>query len=259
MDCVARTDDGSLVYTGYPQSPYGTLAQLVSVPAQLGFPVPDRADPAVVAGHLNPGLSTWLPLQHLAGRAEGATVVVTGATGAAGRLAVQNARALGVPSVIALGRDTDALATLRPLGATGTVTLTGYRTADISAIQAALDDRSPAMVLDPVWGWVAETLLESLIGQGLEEKAGPTRYVHLGAAGGSTAAVPGAVLRSRPIEIVGSGAGSSPMSVILAQLPRYLAMLADGTLTARVRTFGLADIAAAWEPETSGERHVVLG
>jgi len=87
LDCVAETREGTLVYTGGTRAPYGTMAELASVPAARATALPAGADPAVIAGALNPGLSTWVPLQHLAGRAQDALVLITGATGGAGRRA----------------------------------------------------------------------------------------------------------------------------------------------------------------------------
>lgn len=257
LDCVAETSEGTLVYTGGTQAPYGTMAELASVPAARATPLPAGADPAVVAGALNPGLSTWVPLQHLAGRASDALVLITGATGVAGRMAVQNARAVGASQIIAIGRDADKLTSHTTLGAETTVALVGEREADVAALEQALGGRRPALVLDLAWGWVAETLIDALTGRTLAQASGSTRYVEIGAAAGATAAVPGAAFRSFPLEMIGHGLGSASVAQVGALVPGYLEMLASGTVEVEVERFPIAQVAQAWEPEASGVRNVV--
>lgn len=94
VDGVARRSDGSLCYTGFTADPYGTFAERAAV--RLTLPVPDDADPVALAAGMNPGMASWLPLTSHLAAPEQASVLVLGATGSAGRLAVQNCRALGV-------------------------------------------------------------------------------------------------------------------------------------------------------------------
>ena len=151
VDAVARTADGTLVYTGYVEAPYGTLAERMAVPAGMRLPLPAGADPVQVAGGLNPGLASWLPLQARAAEAGAlGTVVVLGATGMAGLLAVQNAYLLGAATVIGAGRNPAGLDRAAAAGAT-TVALTGKREADAGRLASALGGGSPGLVLDFVW------------------------------------------------------------------------------------------------------------
>ena len=258
VDCVARTEDGELIYTGFAQPPYGTLAERVSVPVALGVPLPESADPLTVAAGVNPGVSSFLPLQHLAGRPPGSTVLITGASGAAGRLAVQNARLLGAGRIIAVGRDRARLAPLTELGASELVTLSGDAAADADALRATFAAGVPDLVLDFVWGPVATAVLGALTTTGFAGRAAPVRYVEIGALAGASAQIPADALRSRPIEIVGSGAGSVEPSTILRLIPRYLELLASGALTVSLREFPLSRVAEAWAPEPSGVRTVVV-
>lgn len=257
VDCVAEAPDGRLVYTGGTQSPYGTMAQLASVPAGFGSPLPADADPTVVAGSLNPGLSTWVPLQHIAGRAQDALVVITGATGMAGRMGVQNARALGASQIIAIGRDADRLAALTTLGAETTVALSGARDEDVALLEEAFGGRRPTLVLDLAWGWVAETLIDALTGSTMAKATGSTHYVEIGAAAGVTASLAGAAFRSAPLTLIGHGLGSASMAEVGALVLGYLEMLAAGTIDVDVARFPIAEVAEAWAPEASGVRNVV--
>ena len=71
VDAVARIADGTLVYTGYIQPPYGTLAERMAIPAATQFVLPEGAQPERVAGGINPGMSSWLPLRTRRDRSRG--------------------------------------------------------------------------------------------------------------------------------------------------------------------------------------------
>lgn len=257
LDCVAETEDGALVYTGGVQAPYGTMAELVSVPAGRATTLPPGADPAIVAGALNPGLSTWVPLQDIADHPADALVVITAATGTAGRMGVQNARALGARQIIALGRDAAALEAVAELGAETTVILSGDRAPDVAALDQALAGRRPTIILDLAWGWVAETVFDVLSGPSLAGQLGATQYVQIGNAAGPIAALPGAAFRSAPVTLIGHGLGSASAAAIGSLIPGYLELLANDTIRVEVARFPLSQVTQAWAPETSGVRHVL--
>jgi NADPH:quinone reductase-like Zn-dependent oxidoreductase len=269
VDAVARTDDGTLLYTGYTEAPYGTLAERMAVPG--GTRLPAGADPAAVAGGLNPGLSSWLPLlahPDRAGAAAGqageagpagalGTVVILGVTGMAGLLAVQNARILGAARVIGAGRSRAGLDRAAQAGATA-VPLGGDRQADAAALAAALDGEVPGLVLDYVWGPVAEAMFAALGRRGLQEERSDISYIEIGALAGPEASVPAALLRSRRLRISGSGAGSASVSALMAQVPVYMQMIADGRVTVPTRTFPLSQVTAGWTAAGNGGPRVVI-
>jgi NADPH:quinone reductase-like Zn-dependent oxidoreductase len=259
VDAVARTGDGELVYTGNPAPPYGTLAERISVPAGLRLPLPAGADPVRVAAGLNPGLSSWLPLTARAAEAgELGTVLVLGATGMAGLLAVQNARVLGAERVIAAGRSEAGLGRAADCGASATALLTGDAGADAERIAAALDGAAPSLVLDYVWGPPAESAFRALGRRGLSEDKADIAYVQIGAMAGAEAAVPSSLLRSRRIRISGSGAGSASMAEMMRQLPAYIQQIADGVITVPARVIPLSLVTAAWAAAQDGGDRVVV-
>jgi NADPH:quinone reductase-like Zn-dependent oxidoreductase len=259
VDAVARTADGTLVYTGYVQAPYGTLAERMAVPAGLRLPLPAGADPAQIAGGLNPGLASWLPLQsRLADVPSVGTVVVLGATGMAGMLAVQNARLLGAGHVVGAGRSPAGLDRAAAAGA-ATAALAGDREADAAALTAALGGTAPSLVLDFVWGAPAEAMFAALGRHGLDEDSASTAYVQIGSLAGPEAAVPSSLLRSRRIQISGSGAGSASIAAIRAQLPVYMQLIADGRVQVPTRTFPLSRVSDGWTAaRDSGSRVVIV-
>ncbi|MFX0576470.1 zinc-binding dehydrogenase [Nocardia nepalensis] len=264
LDAVARTADGTLVYTGFLQAPYGTFAERMAVPTRMRIPLPAGADPVRVAAGLNPGLSSWLTLRERRdalrasdGKQSLGTVLILGATGAAGLLAVQNTRLLGADRVIAAGRNPEALERAAGYGAT-TVTLSDDKDATAAALAEAIGSEAPSLVLDYVWGAPAEATFAALGRQGMTEDDANISYVQIGAMAGTEAAVPAALLRSRRITISGSGAGSASMRSILAAIPEYMQFIADGRVDNAVLEFPLSKIEDAWAAAQFGAARVVV-
>ena len=258
LNAVARTGGGQLVFTSSAPPPYGTFAERIASPDAMRFPLPDGAQPEAVAAGVNPGMASWLPLkarQEAGGKL--ATVLVLGVTGMSGFLAAQNAALLGAARVVGAGRSQPGLDRAAAAGAE-TVALTGDRDADADTLAAVLNGDAPGLVLDFVWGPVAETAFQALGRRGLGEDTADISYVQIGALAGAEAAVPSSLLRSRKLTISGSGAGSVPAAEIKAQIPRYLQLIADGSVQVPFRTFPLSDVAAAWTASAGSGPRVVL-
>ena len=161
IDAVVRTGDGRLVYTATQAVPYGTMAEHIPTSEAFAIAVPEGTDPLAVAAGCNPGLASWMPLRSrrdaLADSGGLATVLVLGVTGMAGRIAVDNALAMGATTVVGVGRNSEVLEELtRTHGpALRTVALTGTD-GDADAIRDALEGQAPTTVIDFLWGPVAE-------------------------------------------------------------------------------------------------------
>ena len=258
LNAVARTASGELVFTAAGEPPYGTFAERIASPGAMRFPLPDGARPEAVAAGINPGMASWLPLNaRLAETGALGTVLILGVTGISGFLAVQNARLLGAGRVVGAGRSKPGLDRAAAAGAQA-VALAGDRDADAAALAGALDGDAPGLVLDFVWGTVAETAFRALGREGLSEDRADIKYVQIGALAGPEAAVPSALLRSRKLTISGSGAGSVPAAEIKSQIPRYIQLIADGSVQVPFRTFPLSDAGAAWTASAASGPRVVL-
>ena len=129
---------------------------------------------------------------------------------------------------------------------TQTVAITGDTGTDAEALAALLDGDPPGLVLDFLWGAVAETAFGALAREEFGEDRADIKYVQIGALAGAQAAVPSALLRSRKLTISGSGAGSVAAADIRAQIPAYIQLIADGSVQVPFRTFPLSDAGAAW-------------
>jgi NADPH:quinone reductase-like Zn-dependent oxidoreductase len=260
IDAVVRTPAGALIYTGFVRPPYGTLAERMAVPRAFGVALPAGCDAVKVAGGVNPGLASWLPLRARAGEVDAlGTVMILGVTGMAGTLAVQNANALGAARVVGVGRNPAGLERAAKLGA-NVVALTADQSADAAAIAHALAETAPSIVLDFLWGVPAETTFTALARRGLDEDRANIAYVQIGATAGPEASLPASLLRSRRIRISGSGAGSASMTDIMAQVSVYVQLIADGKLEVPTQTYPLDSIGEAWNASTeSNSRTVITG
>jgi NADPH:quinone reductase-like Zn-dependent oxidoreductase len=255
IDAVARTGDGRLVYTGYARPPFGTMAERLVAPFQAE--VPAGADPLAIAAGMNPGLSGWMVLA--ARRKEAGalgTVLVLGATGMSGSLAVQGALALGAERVIAAGRDPEALERLRGAGATTVSLAQNGPDALEKALAGAVAEAQPGLVLDYLWGPVAEAAF-AVLGRSGEDTEADTAYAQIGSLAGLEASLPADLLRSRRIRITGSGVGSVSPEEMLAEAPEVMARFADGSLRVPYTAFPLSRVGEAWA-HTGRSRAVVV-
>lgn len=256
VDGAGHLDDGSRVFFGGVRPPYGTMAELASAPLAFCVSLPEGLDENTAAAGLNPGLSGWLALTWRAELQRGDTVLVLGATGVAGQLAVQACRLLGAGRVVAAGRNRAALARLSGVGATALVDLDApfERVRDALAAEASIAHFD--VVIDYLWGEPTEALIAALERRGLTHTAPRTRLVQVGDSAGATVRLRAGVLRSSGLEIYGSGAGTVPIARVVAAIPAYMKLLADGDIVVEAEVAPLADVEAAWSRPQSGRRLV---
>lgn len=238
VDGIGRLADGTRVYTGGTEDPFGTLAERASVATRFTFPVPEGLDTALAAAIVNPAMSSWAPMAGLL--QPGATVLALGATGVSGGLAVRIAKLLGAGRVVAAGRNGAALAELA--GAADAVVQLG---AVDEAAQLAASADGFDLVLDYVWGPIAERLLMALA-RSARGTGRPIRWVQIGSTAGPDIALPSAVLRQAPITLSGSGLGSIEPALLGRVIPAVLAAAADGAIAVDFETHRLADVETAW-------------
>ncbi|MEO3803486.1 zinc-binding alcohol dehydrogenase family protein [Nonomuraea sp. B1E8] len=258
VDAVARTEDGRLVYTGLARSPWGTMAESMVTPFEVD--VPAGADPLAVAAGMNPASAGWMPLvAHRKEAGELGTVLVLGATGMSGGLAVRAALALGAKQVITAGRDREALERLRDFGAVTVPLANPAPEAGASALATAVAEAQPALILDFVWGPVAEAAFAALGSTRPDDGIEATSYVQIGSLAGTEAALPAALLRSRRIRITGSGLGSVSKAEMITEFPEMIARFADGTFDAPYTTYPLSRVGEAWAHQGRTRAVVVPG
>ena len=252
VDGVGTLEDGRRVYFGATRPPFGTMAERTISRPSMCIPLPDGIDDVQAAAIANPGMSAWVSMKERAHVAPGETVLVLGATGVAGQLAIQVARHLGAKRVIGAGRNVEALqaADLDSIIALGQPE---DAVRDAFAAEAA---QGIDVVIDYLWGRPTELLLEALA-KGFKASSTPsTRLVEVGASAGPTITLPGAILRSVDLTILGSGFGSAAMDKIFAAIPILFSLAAEGKLKIDAEAVPLADVEAAWSRVEKGRRIV---
>lgn len=252
VDGVGTLEDGSRVYFTFPRKPWGSMCERTVAPLSKCLSLPDNIDDAQAAAIANPGMSAWLSLKDRAALKAGESVLILGATGVAGQLAIQVARHLGASRIVAAGRNPESLASER---VDSVVSLAqsddAIRDAFTSQAKQGID-----VVIDYLWGRPTELLLEALA-RGFDLDAGRSiRLVEVGESAGKTITLPGATLRSIDLRLLGSGFGSVPLQEVLKAILTLFNLAAAGTLQAAVETLPLAQVEAAWNRKESGKRIV---
>jgi NADPH:quinone reductase-like Zn-dependent oxidoreductase len=258
-DGVGTTQDGRRVYFVLPEAPNGAMAERTVVRSQQCIDLPAGIDDVTAAAIANPGMSAWAALTERANLQAGDTVLVNGATGTAGRLAVQIAKYLGASKVIATGRDAEALEEVRGLGADVVISfeLDPSNPQGSKQYEAALKEQFTAginVVVDYLWGESAETVIIA-IAKAVDD-ATPVRFVHVGGASGGDIELPGAALRSSAIVLMGSGNKSIRLPRLLASIKSVFDAFVPAQLSIKTRAVPLAEAAETWDD--SGKSRIVF-
>jgi len=257
IDGVGHLQDGTRVYFAATRSPYGTFAERSVTRPAVCLPVPETLDDVTVAAMINPAMSSWAALKWRAQFAAGESVLILGATGVAGQLAVQVAKRLGARRVIAAGRNPAVLKELERLGADAIISLNLEPGAFVSALSQEWGRDKTDVVLDYLWGSPAERLLEALAQRVLQHGPSRIRFVQVGSSAGTTISLPAATLRSSGLELIGSGFGSVSVDRILQSVRDFLSEAAREAFEMKTRIAPLREVEALWNVAAEGARLVI--
>ncbi|HEY1815065.1 MAG TPA: zinc-binding alcohol dehydrogenase family protein [Kofleriaceae bacterium] len=249
IDGVGRGGDGRLRYFILPDTKLGSMAERTVVDVRRSIVLPEATSPIAVAAAMNPAMSAWLALRRRVRFEAGQRVLVLGATGNAGRMAIQVAKRFGASRIVAAGRRTDRLVGLAALGATDTVSL---EPGELARAAADVD-----VVIDYVWGAPAAAAMAALI-TGRADRGQPLAWIQVGSVAGATSPIPSAALRAARLQIVGSGQGSVGTREILDELPELAREIAAGTFATDAVPVPLADIELAWNDAATTQRFVIV-
>ena len=250
MDGVGVTRDGRRVYFGLPESPFGAMAERSLVRAEHCIPLPETLDDAFAAAIANPGMSAWAALMERAQLKRGESVLINGATGTAGRIAVQLAKYLGAQRVIATGRNERELEELKALGADEVIpfTLGPLHPQGAKQYEGALIEvfsRGVDVVVDYLWGASARAIIAA-IAKGVDDTR-PVRFVHVGGASGEESIdLPGAGLRSSSIVLMGSGYKSVPLPKLLNAAKSTFEAAIPAQLRIATKAVPLSEVERYW-------------
>lgn len=239
---VGRLGEGRAVYFGDSIAPFGAMAQRSLIDAGTAIDLPDGIEPTEALAFGIAGLAAWLALEWRGQLAHGETVLVLGASGVVGQVAIQAARLLGAGRVVAAARSPEGLRRAGELGADATVALAGE--GDLAQAFRRATGGGPDLVLDPLWGEPAVAALEATRAGG--------RLVNLGQSAGASAEVASAAVRGGRRSILGHANAATPPEVRREAFLRMLDHAARGELRIAVETFELDRVGEAWERQQGG-------
>ncbi|MGH3247563.1 MAG: hypothetical protein ACRDOI_15340 [Trebonia sp.] len=256
IDGVGRREDGRLVYFVADDDLVGPMATQSVIDTRRSVILPDGADVLKIAAAMNPAMSAWVALRRRVPIRPGQSVLVLGATGNAGQLAIQVARRLGAGRVIGAGRDQARLAGLPGIGADATVALTSDADATATALGKAAGQVD--LVIDYLWGKPAGEAIMALL-RARADRSRALDWIQIGSMAGPTIELPSVALRSANVRLQGNGQGAVSTRAYLAELPSLIDEIDNGGIAVTARPVPLADVETVWTaPEVPGVRTVLV-
>ncbi len=239
----------------------GMIAEKAVIEKDRMIKLPDGIDDAVAAALPNAVAGSAMALRFRAGMQPGETVLINGATGFTGKIAVQIAKQYGAKKIIVTGRNEETLQALLALGADEIVDLKQDDGALIAQLRAIHNITPIDIIIDYLWGHTAELILAALKGKG--SFTHKVRFVSIGAVTGDTIQLSAENLRSVDLQLSGSGLGSwtkNEMRQLFAEIvPEMFDLAAAGKLQVDIEKVNLADIEKLWDREVpDGKRLVVM-
>lgn len=258
VDGAGILEDGTRVFA---LGITGMMAEKAIIEKSKMIKLPEGLDYALAAALPNAVSGSAMALLFRAKFSEGETVLINGATGFTGRIAVQLAKLYGAGKIIATGRDEQSLQQLLALGADEIIKLDQDEKM-LANVFMELHKKNPIdIIIDYVWGRTAELILDSLKGQG--NFTHRTRYVTVGSMAGDSIKLSGAIMRSVDLHLTGSGMGSwskEELKTLLTEiLPQTFQLAVEGKLHASIKTISIDDMQNEWNINVqNGSRVVAL-
>jgi NADPH2:quinone reductase len=245
-EAVGRTGDGRIVWVfggSLGRRRDGALAERAAVAEAHAVEVPEGADAALAAGLGIAGLAGWLPFAWRAPLAGGEDVLVLGATGSVGLVAVQTAKVLGAARVVAAGRSAAGLQRALDHGADATVQIDEAGDL-VAAFKEVFDGDGPSFVFDPLWGEPAAAAVVASVPS--------ATIVNLGQAAGASAALSSEAVRFKSLTILGLSVYAVPSDVLAEHYRRLVGHAIAGDIQLEVEQVPLDNISDAWRRQAAG-------
>ena len=255
VDGVGRLPSGDRVYA---LGLTGMLAEYALVAADNCVPIPEQLSSQMAALLPNALIGSDAALLYRAQFQPGQVVLINGATGVSGRMAVQAAKLRGARYIIATGRNPDSLAYLKQLGADRCLSLLEDDASLLQQLEDIQAQHPIDHVLDYLWGHPLQLLLK-VLGKHCPK---PVNIITIGQMAGATIDLASSALRSQPISLLGSGFGSIRDEQMLeyqrVHLPKMFDLATQGLLTLEYEEYPLTDIATAWEAKIAAGKRIVI-
>lgn len=259
IDGVGALEDGTLVYA---QGLSGMIAEKAVIFRNRMTILPDNINISLAAALPNAVMGAAMALHARAKVQQGDVVLINGATGVTGQLAVQLARYYGASKIIVTGRNAESLDEIKALNADFSIPLAQEDGAFITQLKEIHRQYPVDVVVDYLWGHPMELILRSMKGEGANAFTPKTTVVSVGDLAGKTIALESEFLRSADMRLIGSGFGSLSQDDVMAFnsqiLPEMFRLAAEGKLKMAIDERSIKDVATAWDNGIGGKRTVLL-
>lgn len=259
LDGVGVLENGKRVYA---QGITGMIAEQALIANHRFTVSPDNIDNVVAAALPNAAIGAAMAILFRGKMQKGNTILINGATGVTGRVAVQVAKHYGASKIIVTGRNADSLEKLIQLDADKIISLKQDDELIIKKLKQINNDSPIDIVIDYLWGHPIELIIKSLLGTGLNPFNRPVRIVSVGDIAEGNINLSSAILRSSAIEILGSGLGSfsqNDMKMFSSQiLPEMFQLAADKKLIIETQVEKLPDIETVWNKGIDAGKRLVI-
>jgi NADPH:quinone reductase-like Zn-dependent oxidoreductase len=256
FDGIGMLENGGLVGFGGLQAPYGAMAEKTVVPNGYTVPIPEGVDAVTAAALPASALTSLFPLKWGANLKEGETVLINGATGVSGKLAVQIAKMLGAGRVIGTGRNEESMQQVKEFGADAIIDLKHSDEKLMEDFQREAGDGYD-VILDFLWGHPTEVLIKTLVPSELRIPK-PIRLIQIGEKAGRTISLSADSLRTSGLEIRGGAAGitAEAMGEATNQVWEWLKA---SKLRIDIEQVALKEIESIWKrTDFQGKRIVIV-
>ncbi len=259
IDGVGILENGQRIYA---QGITGMIAEKALIDKNNFVILPDAIDDVTAAALPNAALGAAMALLFRAKIKKSEVVLINGATGVTGKLAVQLTKHYGAKKIIATGRNNQQLEQLKSLGADVIISLKQNDENIIEQIKKIHAETPVDIVIDYLWGKPAELILHAMKSGGVSSFTNRVRFVTVGSMAGENIHLASGILRSSAIEILGSGLGSFSQQewqkFTKEILPDIFQLAADKKLIIETETAPLSDIKKAWQGETAAGKRLVI-
>jgi len=257
LDGIGALEDGRLIGFGGMKPPYGAMAEKAAIPSQQYAPIPDGVDAAVAAAVPGSALTALFPLRWGVQLKQGETVLVNGATGFTGKLAIQVAKLLGAGRIVATGRNEASLRTLPDLGADSVIDLKQSDASVVSALKREAAISGYDVILDFLWGRPTELLIAAIVPDKLTFARRSIRLVQIGEMADERINLPADSLRTSGLSISGAGANLTPEAVAEGT-SQVWDWIKEGRLNTDIERTPLKDVEKVWKRNDAHGRRIVL-
>ena len=239
LEGIGRTPDGRRVWFDVPVLPVGSFSERCLIDPTRAIELPDGVEPADAIAFGVAGMAAWLALEWRGELKPGETVLVLGAGGSVGQIAVQAAKLLGAGRVVAATRSDRGRPRALELGADAAVDTGAESTAELAGRLREACEGGADLVIDGLWGQPAEAALAAIAFGG--------RLVQVGNSAGKQAELTAGPLRGGLVSILGHRNVYAPIEVQTEAFGLMCAHAAEGRLDVEVQVLPLDRIGEAWQ------------